>query len=107
MCLDIPPLVGDCNPQCLDATLRGGGLIGNDCCNPEFRGCVNGYVATSVPFETVSTIWGRLGGDWCYDCSTSPPGANVRPNMHQGMVDHFSHFPSASKMEMFAQATER
>ncbi len=109
MCLDIPPLEGDdCNPLCLDSTLRGD-VGGNDCCefDPKFRACVNGYVATAVPFETcVSTKCGRWG-DWCYGCSTSPPGAIVRPKLYQGVVDHFAHFPSAFKMEMFAQATER
>jgi hypothetical protein len=82
----------------------------NDCCDrdPEFRACMNGYVATSVPFETcASTRCGRVSGNLCYGCSTSPPGANVRPNLYQGMEDYFSHFPSAFKMEMFAQATER
>ncbi len=110
MCLDIPPLEGDCNPRCLDASLRGGpylGKGGNECCDfdPNFRGCVNGYVATSVPFEAcVSTICGRRGGHWCYNCSTSPPGTNVRVPMNGSSL---FHFPSSFKMEMFAQATER
>ncbi len=109
MCLDVPPLGGDCNPLCLDATLRGDNF-GNECCDfdPQFRGCVNGYVATSVPFEKcVETICGRITSIGCYGCATSPPGANVRPKLYHGMVDNFFHFPSAFKMEMFAQATDR
>ncbi len=110
MCLDIPPLEGDCNSLCLDATLNGD-RVGNDCCefHPKNRACVNGYVATSVPFsKCVSTECGvSYGGHWCYGCSTSPPGANARLKLYQGMTDNFSHCPSAFKMEMCAQATER